>query len=162
MLSCFRRASPNQVFFMLTCGPCLISSQLPPGVLTGAKSSLYMGVCVWEDESCSLFSPLPWKSCAKITEAEKPETVWGLVLMGHQISFTSSYCFVLGYIILSSYELTNPCCISGPVGIIAILQMENGRCSQEGQIAPKPGDLAQTGSQLPWLPSNPLLSNNAA
>lgn len=49
MLLCIRSASPSQVHFVLTCWQCVISSQLPSGVLICAKCILRVGVCAWED-----------------------------------------------------------------------------------------------------------------
>lgn len=47
-----------------------------------------MGGCAWEDQPCWIFRPPPWRSRAKITEAEKPQTVWGLVSRNHEIGIS--------------------------------------------------------------------------
>lgn len=61
------------------------------------------------------------------------------------------------YIILSSDELTSPCSVSERGGIVAILQMENGRCSWEAKV-PRSQWPSWNWSQLLWFLSSLLLS----
>lgn len=66
-----------------------------------------------------------------------------------QQDFIAYWCFVLWSIVPSSYELTSSCGVSEPAGIIADLQMENGRHSWAGQVTPELGDLAGTAASSP-------------
>lgn len=156
MLSCLRSASPNQVFSCSPAGGVWLAASYSRVFLL-VPNPFYLWESVLEKTSHANYSDLflgrnvPKSQKQKSQKQYEAWYWWTIKSEFHLLILLCSW-------IHHPFQLwaLNPSSISWPVGIIAILQMENGRCIWPSQIAPKPGNLARTGSQLPWLLSSPL------